>query len=194
MNRYLMVQGWWFTISMFNIDTALIQGFRIPNHWNTFKPFQRFITSQQILNDLSEQIIAAKPPSSHPQNGSDLVQESPPSQNINNPLNSGLGTTVQQFFPRFLWSKNFWMVATHNYFLECSPRKVGEGRFPNLTCAYASNGLKGSTCRFPCLSMRCDSLKAFSFTTGNDQEDRDPIQWILEGSLHGVSGRFLFWR
>ena len=68
-NRYLMVQGWWFTIIMFKIDTALIQGFRIPNHWNTFKPFQRFITSKKILNDLSEQIIATKPPSSHPQNG-----------------------------------------------------------------------------------------------------------------------------
>ena len=42
------------------------------------------------------------------------------------------------------------------------------------------------------ISVSVDALrrlwKAFSFTTGNDQEDRDPIQWILEGSLHGVSG------
>ena len=34
---------------------------------------------------------------------------------------------------------------------------------------------------------RDEKSQAFSFTTAADQEDRDPVQWTLEGSESGVS-------
>lgn len=35
-------------------------------------------------------------------------------------------------------------------------------------------------------SQRSQTNEAFSFTTADDQSDRDPVQWILEGSEHGT--------